>query len=230
MSRVDAILGHLAEGGDGRAFDAVCAACVRELPVTGAALALIIGEHPLGSLGVSDPTSRALQDAQYRLGEGPCLEAARSGQLVAEPSLAPYQPRWPLFSALAARAGVQAAFAVPLHAGAASLGALGLYRDAPGPLTTPDIDDLLRVAAAASTTILALQARSAPAELMGPLDDLLDQRAAVHQAVGMVSVQLDVGIDDAWVALRARAFRMGISELELAEAVVARRIRLDGDP
>lgn len=231
MSRVDAILSHLADGGDRPAFDAVCVACVRELPVTGAALALIVGRQPVGSLGVSDPTSRALQDAQYRLGEGPSVDAARSGVIVEEPSLAAYQTRWPLFSALAARAGVQAAFAVPLQAqaGVGALGALGLYRNSPGPLSAPDVEDVCRVAAATSATIVALQAQAAPAELLRPIDELLEQRAGVHQAVGMVAVQLDVSINDAWVALRARAFRLGLSDADLADAIVARRIRLDDE-
>jgi hypothetical protein len=48
----------------------------------------------------------------------------------------------------------------------------------------------------------------------------------VHQAAGMVMMQLDVPIDQALIRMRAIAFTEGLSVDELAEAIVGRRRRL----
>src|SRR5207302_40767 len=49
----------------------------------------------------------------------------------------------------------------------------------------------------------------------------------VHQATGMISAQLDVGVDEAFTLLRARAFADRKPLAELAADVVARRLRFD---
>jgi hypothetical protein len=51
--------------------------------------------------------------------------------------------------------------------------------------------------------------------------------AVVHQAVGMVSVQLSIGVEEALVILRARAIVTGQQLAELAAAVVERRFRFE---
>jgi hypothetical protein len=54
--------------------------------------------------------------------------------------------------------------------------------------------------------------------------------AEVHQATGIVAVQLGVSLDDALVRLRARAFSDGRSLREIARDVVAHRVRLEPAP
>ena len=49
----------------------------------------------------------------------------------------------------------------------------------------------------------------------------------VHQATGMISVQLDLGMQDAFARLRGRAFADRRSLAEVAADVVARRLRFD---
>jgi hypothetical protein len=51
------------------------------------------------------------------------------------------------------------------------------------------------------------------------------RRAEVHQATGMVAAQLGVGVPDALVALRARAYVTGQRLSEVASEVLARRLR-----
>jgi hypothetical protein len=60
-------------------------------------------------------------------------------------------------------------------------------------------------------------------------DWLSDSRPEIHQATGMISVQLGVGIAEAFSRLRARAFAQGRPLSELAADVVARRRRFDPD-
>jgi AmiR/NasT family two-component response regulator len=53
--------------------------------------------------------------------------------------------------------------------------------------------------------------------------DIADHRAVVHQATGMVSVQLHCSVEEALLRLRGRAFASGQSIDELAAAVVEGR-------
>jgi len=48
----------------------------------------------------------------------------------------------------------------------------------------------------------------------------------VHQATGMLSVQMAVSMDEALVRLRAHAFAHDKSVVEVSRDVVARRLRL----
>ena len=53
-----------------------------------------------------------------------------------------------------------------------------------------------------------------------------DFRFVVHQASGMVSVQLDVSVGESLVAVRAYAFATTARSARWRHAVVARRLRL----
>ena len=63
-----------------------------------------------------------------------------------------------------------------------------------------------------------------------PLADNLDEsEMQIHQATGMVSVQLELPIDEAFVMLRARAFSLGRPLGDVARDVVERRLRLTAE-
>ena len=65
----------------------------------------------------------------------------------------------------------------------------------------------------------------------GPaLAGLSDSRAEVYQAVGMISVQLGVGLEVAFVRLRAHAFADGRALEDVADDVVTRVLRFSPDP
>ena len=227
LSRVEAVLGSLEDVDDGSVFDELCRRCVREFVITGAGVTVFVDGSPQGALGVSDELSRRVEELQFTYGEGPCVDANRTRQAVSEPRLSSALSRWPVFGPAAVNVGVEAVFAIPLQLGDATYGALDLYRDTPGPLAAGELDDAAAIADAAVALILALQQAAAPGTLTPALDDMADYRAVVHQAVGMVSVQLEVTVDEALVALRARAFQAGIAIGDLATDVVARRMRLD---
>ena len=58
-----------------------------------------------------------------------------------------------------------------------------------------------------------------------PLDDMSGTHAEIHQATGMISVQLGVTLEEAFVRLRAHAFASNIALGALAGEVVGRRLR-----
>lgn len=210
---------------DGSARD-LCRASAELIGVSGAGIS-VIGREGAERLCASNRTAARIEDLQYTLGEGPCLEAHHGGTPVAEPDLAsPRRIRWPSFSPLAVGAGVAAMFAFPLRLGAVHLGALTLHEVHRGRLADGQHADALVMADVVASAVLAHQAEAPPGHLAEELEALGSSRATVHQAAGMVSAQLAVGVAEALVRLRAHAYAEGRGLREVAGDVVARRLRL----
>ena len=213
------------DGPPATSLDRLCLGATAELGVAGAGLSLIVlGEHR-GTLSATDDRIAVVEELQYTLGDWPCMDAHRTGSPVSEVDLGTTL-RWTSFSPAALAVGVRAVFAFPLQIGSARFGAMDLYRDSPGRLSDEDHADAVSVADVATGLLLDMQAGAPPGSLPRSIDDLVDRRAVVNQAAGMVSVQLDVSIEDAHVALRARAYADDRRVVEVAADVVARRIRL----
>jgi hypothetical protein len=218
-------LGSLGGAGESDALLAwLCKTSASQLAVSGTSIALIIGGHDPGVIAASDERASALVDLQFTLGEGPAIDAYESRQPVLEPDLAK-AVRWPAFVPEATAAGVEAVFALPMQIGLARFGALMLQRDRPGPLGS--LADALVIADIASEVTLCLQAQVPPGSLHEVVERLVAQRNVVHQATGMILVQLEVTAEDALVALRARAYAAGRPVGEVAADVVARRFRFE---
>jgi hypothetical protein len=172
--------------------------------------------------------SALIEQLQFALGEGPCVDAHNQDLPVLEPDLAsPAAARWPAFTGPAVEAGVRAVFGFPLQVGAVRLGALNLYRDRPGGLTDDQHADALVMADVAAQAVLVLQANAPPGKLAAELEAGADFQYVVHQASGMVAAQLDVSVGQALIRLRAYAFGNGRPLRNVAEDVVARKLRLD---
>lgn len=226
-ARLLRILARLEQGAtDGPATARLCEMCAEIMVMTGAGIMLMSGDVPRGSICSSDETSALIEDLQYTLGEGPCVDAYQHDRPVLEPDLAEQgESRWFAFTPPAVLAGAQAVFGFPLQVGAIRIGALNFYRDHPGSLTGEQHADALVLAGVAARAVLAMQA-GAPAGLLGAeLEAGSDFRFVVHQASGMVSAQLEVSVTEALIRLRAYAFAHDRSLATVADDVVARRLR-----
>ena len=81
-------------------------ACALALPVTGVGLVLMTESGPAGTVAVTDRTAGTMEELQFTLGEGPCVESSATGRPVLQPDLARTGPaRWPGFCAGALEAG-----------------------------------------------------------------------------------------------------------------------------
>jgi hypothetical protein len=175
-------------------------------------------------LAVAGRNAEELAELQFALGEGPCLDAFLSGVPTFAEDLGNRGGRWPIFSSRAAEIGVQAEFSLPLQLGAAPVGVLDLSREQAGMLSDEHLAEALTAADIVTDAVLFLQGSSGGSELAALLDPIGQDRMVVHQATGMVSVQLDVTIADALATLRAAAFRSARSIYDVAVDVVDRRL------
>jgi hypothetical protein len=223
------ILARLVGGGTPElATKRLCEVCADVTGTSGAGIMLMSGDVPRGSVCTTDDVSALIEELQYALGEGPCVDAHHQDRPVVEPDLANAStPRWLGFTGPAIEAGVGAIFGFPLQVGAVRLGALNLYSDRPGPLTDDQHADALVMADIAAQAVLVLQANAPPGKLAAKLEAGSDFNYVVHQASGMVAAQLDVSVGQALIRLRAYAFGNDRPLAKLAKDVVARKLRFD---
>lgn len=204
----------------------LCEVCAEVTGMSGAGVMLMSGDAHRGSLCTTNEVSAVIEQLQYVLGEGPCVDAYQQDWPVLEPDLAnPQSSRWPAFAGQAAEAGARALFGFPLQVGSVRLGALNLYRDRPGPLTDDQHADALVLADLVAQSVLVLQAGAQPGTVAAELEAGAELQYVVHQASGMVSAQLGVSVGHALVRLRAFAFSNGIPLAEVAERVIRRKLR-----
>jgi hypothetical protein len=78
----------------------------------------------------------------------------------------------------------------------------------------------------AARWLLDAQAGAPPGAVAGELEAGADFHFAVHNAAGMVSVQEGIGVTEALIRLRAFAFGNDRLLADVADDVVARRLRL----
>jgi hypothetical protein len=205
----------------------ICDLCVQTLGITGAGIAMVTEHGHRGIVHATDDVSALIEELQLTLGAGPCIDAVEGRAPVLVPDLAASPDlavdRWPGFLAEAADAGVRAVFAFPLRIGAINIGALDLYRTSPGELSEAELPAALMAADAAALAVLhRYSGDEAGAAWRGYAEQ---HQFQVHQATGMVQVQLGVPTDQAFLMLRARAFADGRALSDVAADVVARRLR-----
>jgi len=223
-------------GGDGaerRGSGLVPAATAAALGVDGICAGVGTGPEGVVLAWGGEEIGGALDEAQFTLGEGPSFEAVAGGVPILVPDLAATGARWPAFTPVAVGLGVGAVFAFPLRIGAISIGVLLAHRAVPGFMEGGQLADALALADAVTVLLLHLEPADRVASGDGRTrprpgwDQPATHRAQVHQATGMLSVQLSVPLAEALVRLRAHAYATDRPISEVAADLVARRLYLE---
>ncbi|GGX96910.1 GAF and ANTAR domain-containing protein [Streptomyces minutiscleroticus] len=220
---------------DGRDLSAASAAtAARLLSVQGLTLSLRATSGALEPLwGTStDEHAPGLEELQYTLGEGPTVDAARTGHTVIAADLTDRAAaeRWPVLTA-APTSSPHAVIAVPLRLGVVTAGVLTGYRTTPGPFTPTQRLDLDAFARIALNLLLNTPPRTlaVPRPGTAPRPDVSLRRAQVHRAAGFLSSRLDITVEDALLRLRAHAFSHDRPLADVARDVLADRLHLTPD-
>jgi GAF domain-containing protein len=221
----------------------LCETAVRLAGVDGAAIALLTRTSRVRDLVyATDAISQQLDELQFTLGEGPCLDAFAdtTPRLVPDLRDGSAIDRWPVFSGEAFAVGAHAVFAFPVVERGHPLGVLELYRRTPGDMAVAEHSAAITIAATAGFTVRrnwddylssvdgvdgsdAATVGLSGAALASPVEF---SRSQVYLASGMVAVQLAVPAAEALDRLRAYSYQHGRSIKDVADDVVARRLRL----
>jgi GAF domain-containing protein len=162
----------------------------------------------------------AIDSEQYAAGEGPCLEAARTGQLV-RVGVAETRERWPAFARSARAAGVGSFLSAPLFIDEKFAGSLNLYGRAPDSFDELD-ESLLRLYTAAATAAIANARRYAQARRLAEnLRRAIESRAVIDQAIGVVMVARQIDAEEAFQVLARESQNTNTKLRDVAARVVA---------
>lgn len=222
---MNSVLVLLEKNGWASGVDDVVEAGASALEVTGLAVSLSAELTGLEPVACSSTTARRFDDLQFTLGEGPASDALRSGAEVSVADMSKERAdRWPLLLREVVGLRVRAVFCFPMAIGAIRIGVLSATRSAPRRLTHQQRSDALTLAASLTTWYLSgteeeRDGADAPAFPQG-------LHSAIHQATGMLSVQLALPLADALVGLRAHAYGKNRPILDVAQDIVSRRLRL----
>lgn len=174
----------------------------------------------LFTVAASDDTVAAMDATQYATGEGPCVQAAASGQRVHARAL-PDETRWPAFTPGARRLGIQAILSSPLLTEDRPMGALNIYSRTAAAFTPPAETLASVFAAQASQVLTQAWLDRTDDELTDRLNEALRTRQLIAEAQGVLMERGGLSAQTAYTALRRSATREGQTFRAQAEEVIA---------
>ena len=177
----------------------------------------------------SEEFVRAVDDVQYGLGEGPCIEAVASGQTQTSGSLGG-EARWPRFGPRIDRMGVHSVLSLPLllpakDGGDHVVGAMNVYAHAKDAFT-PDavrVGELFARPAAVSVHNAQVLAQSQ--RLAEQLAHALTHRAVIDQALGVLMSRSGATPEQAFDKLRVMSQTQHVKVAEVSRVLVDEAVR-----
>jgi GAF domain-containing protein len=209
----------------------LCRPFLKDLPISGASVTVISSSGAQVALCSSDAVAARIDELQFELGEGPQWVATTSGEVVLIPDVASdSHGRWPIFGSTIGLLRVGAIFSIPMRMGAATVGAATLYRDTPGQLNENAQSSALAIASAIASTAVqrAMNFATDDAGSESAVSPAL--RREVHQATGVILVQLDTTATIAFSRLQAYAFAQGQTVQSVSHDVVTGELTFEDLP
>jgi len=188
----------------------------------------------LTSAAATDPVAASVDEAQYRINDGPCLQAMRDGEVVTVDDAA-WRTRWPESEAQAAAAGIRSCLAVPVPAasggagaagsaggdtGAGAVAVLSLYGREKAAFGKAEARRAEEFAERASGALAIAGRLTSYAELNEQLRASLVSRPVIDQALGIVMAREKCSQSEAFAILRNASQNCNTKLRDLAARVV----------
>lgn len=177
----------------------------------------------------TDELALRLDEIQYEMQEGPCIDATRSGGtgVSMDGDLGESQI-WPKLGPAAAELGVRSVVAIGLMptSPAPRLGALNIYARAAHVLDDMDRDLGLLLAAHTGAAVIAARSIETADMHVASLERALLSRDVIGQAKGMLMAQRNISAGEAFEVLRVASQSLNVKLAAIAKAVVERRVEL----
>jgi GAF domain-containing protein len=179
---------------------------VRSIPdCDSAGVTLLAGDEPL-TAAATDQRTMTIDNAQYRIGSGPCLESYKTKsvqRVVVEEAFELY----PEFATAAARAGIRSFLAAPLVVRNDGIGSLNLYSSAGHGFKGLDEAVVVLFAAQAAVAVANARLYQSAKTVSAQLEAAMASRSVIEQAKGVLMAQRALDPDAAFDVLR-RASQM----------------------
>jgi GAF domain-containing protein len=169
----------------------------------------------------ADALAMQLDEQQYELDHGPCLQALGTGQVVDADDLAG-ESRWPGYPARAVAHGVRTIYSSPLIVNGETIGALNMYAESAHAFDADARAAIAQLTALAAATITAAMRHYDEATLTDHLRAALSSRSVIDQAMGIVIGMQHCGPNEAFDVLRTVSQNRNIPLRQVAAELVAK--------
>ncbi len=157
------------------------------------------------TVGSSDDRAELLDETQYRLDGGPCLESLAQAVVVDCPDFE-QETRWPLYRAVASEHGLRCSLSLPLIVAGECFGAINVYGFDRPAMFDGDQRHRLEVVAAQAAGALRIATRHAKdTALLAQLEEALTSRSVIDQALGIIMARQHCSSETAFELLRRQS-------------------------
>lgn len=191
-----------------------------------AGITMLVEGKPLTGV-FTDPEAPEIDEAQYSTGQGPCLEAFRTRQVLRIDSTASDE-RWPSFAASAAAHGIGSTLSIPILARGEGLGALNLYTRKPYAFDDDATRRMERFAAHAAFVLVNAQVYWDTRQLTENLHQAMRSRATIDYAIGILMANSGRSPEDAFQVLVRASQRENRKLRDIAAEIVERAVQRSG--
>jgi GAF domain-containing protein len=184
------------------------------------------------TVAAADELASQLDEQQYDIGDGPCLQALGSGEIVDAADLRA-ESRWGDYPSIAMAHGILAIYSVPLIVDGKPVGVLNVYARTPKAFGAVDRQLLQLLAGQAAIAVTAALRHYDEVTLSDHLRVALSSRSVIDQAIGIVMAQQRGTPEQAFAALRTisqrRNIKLRVVAAELVETVGRAEAQPDQD-
>jgi GAF domain-containing protein len=171
----------------------------------------------------ADALARLLDEQQYEVQDGPCLEAIRTARVVLADDLTA-ETRWDGYPAMAVAQGVRAVLSSPLLVNDALIGALNLYAVTPRAFDADSRAAARQLTALAAATVTAVMRHYDQTTLTDHLRTALSSRSVIDQAIGIIIGMQRCPPQTAFDILRTASQNRNVPLRDIAADLVATTI------
>jgi GAF domain-containing protein len=177
-----------------------------------AGLTLVHQHSELETVAPTDPVVEAIDQIQYEVREGPCLDALYHAETVRMNDMAS-EPRWSQFTARARSHGMHSMLCARLFVSAGTLGALNTYAAEPNAYADEAIEEIRLFATHAAVAL-------ASSRKVDQLTQAVATRDVIGQAKGILMERHKINADEAFAMLVRVSQRGHLKLREVAERLV----------
>lgn len=200
-------------------LERMCQQAVRAIGQADMASVSLLRDGEAVTAAATDERAVEIDRAQYSAGEGPCLEAAKTGQVV-KVTVAEVEGKWPGFVAASGRAAVASYLSAPLFIDSEYHGSLNLYGEKPHGFVESDAALLELYTTAAETALRSARRYLQAREQAEHLRQALASRAVIDQAKGIVMAARSVPAEEAFALLVEQSQKRNIKVRVLAQQLI----------
>ena len=146
-----------------------------------------------------------LERVQESLQRGPCVDSCHSGAVVAVGDVSTAGDRWGEYAQVAGSLGISAVAGIPMRLQGKGIGALNLYSTDLRDWSSEDLAAAQVMADMATVYLVNASQLRQQADLSEQLSRALRSRVVIEQAKGVLAEALGIGVDDAFLRIRAWA-------------------------